>query len=348
MTADFNKTNDRLPEPKPGSRSSGAEKIDPSALDGSNYTLTLALEALRTGAIGRAAYDAFIERVFDKLADQIRLYTGGESDSVMNETAVKLLGSVLYNCDLALKPAGVGTALGRIMNEPIDSIYYDGLRINREYMLKALAMLRKVKRTRIDTMCVYYNNLLSRDLERLIKSYDPKFDAKRGCAWVDYSMPTVNRSICGVGGILHLLEELQNENDFVNSFPKAQTDALWERCHREIAHPAGDMINLGELVFEQALISLIAGEPEPVVPVPVTALIRLSQRLERRRLSGEEGWYAALAVSHKLNRRAPQRYIDRLLGRMRVQLGVIFDSSDALFRFCRIYKKRQTGLSESE
>ena len=96
------------------------------------------------------------------------------------------------------------------------------------------------------------------------------------------------------------------------------------------------------------LISLIAGEPEPVVPVPVTALIRLSQRLERRRLSGEEGWYAALAVSHKLNRRAPQKYLDRLLVRMRVQLGVIFDSSDALFRFCRIYQKRQTGLSESE
>lgn len=311
----------------------GEARIDPEAIDRSNYTLSLASAALSAGAIDRTDYDAFIQRVFEKLADQIRLYTGGESDSVMNETAAKLLGSVMYNCDLVLAPLPVGKALGRMMNEPLDGIYYDGLRMNRELMLKALSMLRKVRRTRIDTMCVYYNNLLGGDLERLIKSYDPKFDAKRACALVDYAMPTVNRSVRGIGGILHMLEELQTENDFVNSFPKAETNALWERCHREIAHPAGDMINLGELVLEQAILSLMSGADRPELPISREAV----KRLAGMKLGGGAGWYAALGVSHRLAGRAPQKYLDRLLERMRAPLGIIFESEQTLLRFCRIY-----------
>lgn len=235
-------------------------KTDLPEIDRSNYTLSLAQIMLQNQTITESEYQAFINRLFLQLGEHIKLYTSGESDSVMNETAAAILGSITYNCDLVLPRLPPNIAIKRMLNEPIESIYFDGLKINRELILKALSMIRKIKRSRIDVMCVYYNNILNNDLERLVRSYDPKFDAKRNLTDIDYKMPTLNRSVCGIGGILHMLEELQTENNFVNSFPREMTSRLFKKYLRELAHPAGDMINLGQLCFEHSILSLMAGE----------------------------------------------------------------------------------------
>ena len=305
-----------------------ASLINPENLDKSNYTLSLANAAKTAGAVTESDYMDLVNRIFDKLAEQIKLYTNGESDSVMNETAAALLGSVLYNCDLALSRIPVDLAVSRLFSEPIDNIYFEGLRINRDLILKALSMIRKIKRTRINVMCPYYNNVLNNDLEKIVKSYDPKFDAKRNLTDVDYKIPTLNRSVCGIGGILHLLEELQSENDFVNFFPKDQTSALFKRYLAELAHPAGDMINLGQLVFEHAVLSLMSGDSEPIIPLSTEKIPKLVNEIKL-----DEGWYKALEVSHKLASRAPERYLSKLLAAFRPHLGIIFASETTLSRF---------------
>ena len=297
-------------------------------LDSSNYTLSLAKAALDLGVVNDMTYHIFINGIFIQLAKHIQLYTNGDSDSVMNETAAALLGSILYNCDLALSRIPTEIAVKRLFSESIESICFEGLKINRELILKALSMIRKIKRTRIDVMCPYYNNVLNNDLERIVKSYDPKFDAKRNLTDIDYKMPTLNRSVCGIGGILHLLEELQSENDFVNSFPKAQTTALFKRYLSELAHPAGDMINIGELVFEHSILSLMSGDAEPVIPLSSEKIPLLVNTIQL-----DEGWYKALEVSHKLKDRAPERYLRKLLDAFRPHLGIIFASETTLARF---------------
>ena len=296
-------------------------------LDSSNYTLSLAKAALDLGIVNEMTYHVFINGIFIQLAKHIHLYTSGESDSVMNETAAALLGSILYNCDLALSRIPPELAVKRLFSESIEKIYFDGLKINRELILKALSMIRKIKRTRIDVMCPYYNNVLNNDLEKIVKSYDPKFDAKRNLTDVDYRIPTLNRSVCGIGGILHLLEELQSENDFVNSFPKAETSALFDSHLSELAHPAGDMLNLGQLVFDNAILSLIA-TGEPTVP--------LSDKSIRKLISmniSEDGYYRALEISHKLAARAPERYLTKLLEKLRPHLPIVLKSEASLRRF---------------
>lgn len=303
--------------------------IDAANLDRSNYTLSLAKAALDLGIVNDLTYHTFINGVFIQLAKQIHLYTSGESDSVMNETAAMLLGSILYNCDLALSRIPPELAVRRIFSEPLENFFFEGLKLKRELMLKALSMIRKIKRTRIDVMCVYYNNVLNNDLERLVKSYDPKFDAKRNLTDVDYRMPTLNRSVCGIGGILHLLEELQSENDFAASFPKEQTSALFNKHLNELAHPAGDMINLGQLCFEHAILSLMSGESEPILPLGEESI----KKLARMKLTGDEGWYCALGVSHKLAGRAPERYLEKLLECLKPHLGIILADEAALRRF---------------
>lgn len=302
-------------------------QISTAGLDLSNYTLSLAKAALDLGVISDLTYQTFINGVFIQLAKHIHLYTSGESDSVMNETAAALLGSILYNCDLALSKLPTELAVNRLFSESVESIYFDGLKINRELILKALSMIRRIKRTRVNVMCVYYNNVLNNDLERIVRSYDPKFDAKRNLTDVDYRMPTLNRSVRGIGGILHLLEELQSENGFVNSFPECQTKALFDSHLSELAHPAGDMLNLGQLCFENAILSLIA-TGEPTIPVSDESIKKLiSMNL------GDDAYYSALAVSHKLASRAPERYLTKLLENLRPHLPLILKSEPALRRF---------------
>ena len=241
----------------------------------SNLTISLATEALRSGIVSSQEYSAFENALFDALAERIHEYTGGRSDSVESETALRLLGSILYASDLALSGLSLKNAVNVIFTTDLSALCAIGERKIREYQLKALSALRRLKRSRINLMCVYYNDLISRDLEKYIKTYDARFDAGRGYTHVDYNLPTVNRAVRGIGGLLHILEELQKEADFVNSFPREQTKALFSRYLSELAHPAGDMPSLGQLCFEHAALSLAAGDSSPEVPLSADAADKL-------------------------------------------------------------------------
>ena len=242
--------------------------FDRERIDRGNLTLSTAAEALRCGLVTDADYSRFESEIFDELARLITKYTRGESDSVEGGTAAELLGSILYNTDLALSRLSPEAAAVVIFSVRLQNIYLEGLKINHEYVLKALSMLRKLKRTKINVMCVYYNDLVSRDLEKYIRGYDMYFDARRNYSCVDYSMPTVNRSVRGILSLIHILEELTSEADFVNAFPPDMTGELWNRYLSELAHPAGDMLSLGQLCYEHAILSLVAGSPSSPTAAP--------------------------------------------------------------------------------
>ena len=76
--------------------------FDRERIDRGNLTLSTAAEALRCGLVTDADYSRIESEIFDELARLITKYTRGESDSVEGGTAAELLGSILYNTDLAL------------------------------------------------------------------------------------------------------------------------------------------------------------------------------------------------------------------------------------------------------
>ena len=129
--------------------------FDRERIDRGNLILSTAAEALRCGLVTDADYSRFESEIFDELARLITKYTRGESDSVEGGTAAELLGSILYNTDLALSRLSPEAAAVVIFSVRLQNIYLEGLKINREYVLKALSMLRKLKRTKINVMCVY-------------------------------------------------------------------------------------------------------------------------------------------------------------------------------------------------
>ena len=133
-------------------------------------------------------------------------------------------------------------------------------------------------------MCVYYNDLVSRDLEKYIRGYDMYFDARRNYSCVDYSMPTVNRSVRGILSLIHILEELTSEADFVNAFPPEMTGELWNRYLSELAHPAGDMLSLGQLCYEHAILTCCRlAVPHRAAVARERGQARLLPRPQRRR-----------------------------------------------------------------
>ncbi|MBQ8510110.1 MAG: hypothetical protein IJ493_09425 [Clostridia bacterium] len=302
--------------------------LDPSRIDRGNYTLTLAAEALRCGTCTDEQHMALQNDIFTCLAGQISRYTGGESTSVENRTAVKLMGSILYNTDLALLLMPMTRAVQRLFAGDFEALHAEGMQINRQYTLKAHARLREAKRGRIRTMCVYYNELLNKTLRQLIHSNDIRFDAKRNVTWVDYTMPTVNRKVCGIGGILHMLDELITENAFVNSFDPQELSDLQNRFVKELASPTGERINLGQLCFEQAILSMLAGREKPGILLNEDEV----RTLTGLGLSGDECYYAAMQVVHRLGGRAPEKYLTRLLELSRASFAAVFSGGEAAIR----------------
>lgn len=307
--------------------------FDRERIDRGNLTLSTAAEALRCGLVTDADYSHFESEIFDELARLITKYTREESDSVEGGTAAELLGSILYNTDLALSRLSPEAAAVVIFSVRLQNIYLKGLKINHEYVLKALSMLRKLKLTKINVMCVYYNDLVSRDLEKYIRGYDMYFDARRNYSCVDYSMPTVNRSVRGILSLIHILEELTSEADFVNAFPPEMTGELWNRYLSELAHPAGDMLSLGQLCYEHAILSLVAGSPFPTVPLSPESADRLGFFPDRS-AAAEKLYVAADRLEKILAEKISSGYLKRLRGKSVPPLSAILSGGrDAVRRF---------------
>lgn len=294
--------------------------------DKTNYTLSLASEALRCGRISEELYHKRIGQIFELLAALIYAYTGGLSTSVENRTAARLMRSLLYVMDLALLSLSPEEAIERLAAASPARIYADGIPIERQYQLKARALLREARRCRPVTLCLSYNKLLDKTLPDILHGWDTRFDAGRRLAGIDYPQPTVNPAIGGILGVIHRLEELIAENRFLLCFDEANRARLEERFHRELAHPAGVRCNLGQLCFDHALLSLLAGEKQAQIPLSHENAIRLGRSgIDEAAIPG------ALAV---LGSGMPPRYRQKLYeaGRSPI-LAASKGGCDAMLRF---------------
>lgn len=314
-----------------------AAEFDPARISRSNYLLSLADEALRCGLCTEAQYRTLEASLYECLAARILLYTGGRSTSVESQTASRLLGSLLYTADLALFRLSPIEAVNRIFTDPLWDICRDGTKCAGEYALKALHMLSSVQKNRIATVCITYNRLINTDLRRLIRSYDVKFDARRTLVTSDYPLPTVNKAVRGIGGMIHLLEELTFENSFVNSFERAEFETLQLRFAPELTNPyGGTLINLGQLCFEQAILNLMAGKEAGNLILSDEDCRHLTESY-----TSADAYTAAVSVIHRLSDRASEKYLMKLLSKFRVTLSAAFGGGESAIRNLAGFRDRQ-------
>ncbi len=275
------------------------------------YTLTLVDECTRTGLGGEGFRARFENQLYELLAELTRQYTCCESDSVESTTAARLLRSALYNCDLALMKLPVKAAAKRLTETRLAEIHYEGLGINRELVYRARKKLEALKKSRIKVDSIHYNMALNQNIEARILNYNFHLNAgEMICNGIEYFIPTLGKPLPGISGMIALLAELEREQNFVNSFPPEQLEQLWKLYEHQLMSADANSIPLGELCYRHALLSLVAcGRVE----------IPLSNDNAELLLNMNPGrlYYDALTVSHKLNKLAPEDYLDRLFARFR-------------------------------
>ena len=302
--------------------------FDENNLQKSRYLISLMTEARRCGLCTDEEYSVLEEQIYESLSAQILLYTSGKSTSLEAEKVAQLLGSLLYSADLALLKLTPSEAISRIFTEPFWNICEEGRKLISAYTLKSLGLLKKVQSTRIKTSYCAYNRMLDSELKNLIRSYDTRFDARRSLITVHYHLPTVNKSVRGIGGMLHLLEEVYAENIFVNSFSSEEFKALQFRNECELTNPfGGTIINLGQLCFEQALLSMMAGNPAGRLILSNADCHVLSEKY-----SPDTAYTAAVKKVHLFSKYAPEQYFMKLLSKFRVTVSALFLGGEAAIR----------------
>ncbi len=152
--------------------------FDPARIDFSNYTSTLAEEALRCGMYTEEDVSRIQVGLMEALSEVIGFYTKGESTSVMMDRAAELSKCILYNADTYLRSLGSHTeAAEKLRERKMSELYGKGYLINKERYEKAKILFGKARYTRLNNGSAEYNKTLDKYLYNYLRMYDPKFNA---------------------------------------------------------------------------------------------------------------------------------------------------------------------------
>jgi len=159
------------------SLASGGE-LNPARIDVTNYTSSLAEEALRAGIYTEEDIGRIQMGLMESLSDVIGFYTKGESTSVKKDSASEFSKSILYNADTYLLSLGSHTeAAEQLKERKISELYAKGYLINKGYYEKAKVLYGKARYGRLKEGSAEYNKTLDKYLYNYLKMFNPKFTA---------------------------------------------------------------------------------------------------------------------------------------------------------------------------
>lgn len=152
--------------------------LDPARLDPTDYTNTLAMEALRVGRYTEQDLERIRLDLMNALAEIIGYFTQNESTSVKADTARNLTKSMMYNIDTYLLSLGDANRAAELLadRKPIE-LYGKGFLINTQHFEKAKNLYGKVRLSRLKNASRGYNEVIDKYFYHYLKDYSPKFSA---------------------------------------------------------------------------------------------------------------------------------------------------------------------------
>lgn len=147
-------------------------------LDFSNYTASLAAEALRCGIYTDEDMERIQVEVLETLSEVIGMYTQQKSTSVRTERAAELTKSLLYNVDVYLRSLkNTGEACKVLRERKMSELYGKGYLINKGLYEEAKRLYSRAKYTRRKNVSIAYDKVLDQYLYYYLRDYDPRFSA---------------------------------------------------------------------------------------------------------------------------------------------------------------------------
>ena len=151
----------------------------PENLRKSDYTNSLAAEAVRIGLYTEDDMIAIHAGLMNALAVVIGYATKNESTSVRLDRANDYLACILYNVDTyLLSLSDPMQAADHLKSIPVEEMYNRGYAVNRDLFREAKRLFANVRYTRLHDGSKTYNRAIDILLPHYLGSYDPRFNAQ--------------------------------------------------------------------------------------------------------------------------------------------------------------------------
>lgn len=219
-----------------------------------NYAASLVEEGCRCGLLDDGDRQRVSEGLSDILERQIELLSGGESTSVLTETAVSLASSALFAIDSHLLSfPNPREAILELKNRTVPDLYDLGRRRLRLYQFDAASMLVKARRNRLTTPNRHYNSTVDRQLKKALSSYNISLAAHVSGRF-DYPLALPCTNVRGIYYLKAYITSLYCENLFCKNYDIREISLLYKRWRDVNVVGVDDAdVNIYSLVFMNAL-----------------------------------------------------------------------------------------------
>ncbi len=195
-------------------------KINERNLRSDRYTQSLLSEARRLRVIDAEQKNAVESRIaaFARLLSPV---------PQMTEECTK---SVWYTLDTALHAMqNPDLALYRLRIWRIAELYAAGQRILRRLFVENIALLVRVRRSRLSLPNLLYQQTLDTEIPAFLRQYDRRLGAHRAYLELPYqiSQPVSKGKMEGLGTLRKYLRALDLENQYCRRFPTEELEALY-------------------------------------------------------------------------------------------------------------------------
>jgi len=207
---------------------------------------------LQRGELDRGRREAFAGELLTLLAERTERYTMGDSTSVREETAERLLRGISYCIDLHLRTDGGGNAGA----QPVRALYEAGVKDAQRQARHAKLLLKQAEANRPPVENVGFADTLS-SLPAFFKRYDAVFFAHEIPCGIDYPLcHAVSEELLGAEYVAEYLRRWNMECAFLRRFSAPLLSLLYERSIGD----AGLLVNLYSPAAEAALGRALSGK----------------------------------------------------------------------------------------
>ncbi len=284
----------------------------------SRYTQSLISEALRVGLLPISLVDDIQMQIRGILEERLRelrrdsskimhLYTAqintekrfsDETDTtsdapqpaVVDEVCAKMqLDSIFYSVDTYLLGFHDPMyAINAIEAMCVEDMYREGQRAIRSLVCETVGLSVKVKKSRMETDNLAYNQLLDEEIRAYLDAYDYRYGGHIVPGTLSYPLADASGHIRGIHFLRDYLTRLYNENRFAALFEpeeKALLLASYAQMHRTTT--ADMRINLFSVIVNNALGAAILGKYTGILTLTeeeVTTLYGMLYRKTTREL----------------------------------------------------------------
>lgn len=232
-----------------------ASRIDEARLRGSAYLQSLLTEGVRAGILTEADAENVQIGCIELLAGQIELENRGYSSSIPEETAQRMMSSIVYTVGLGLKTYPCADDAAEALKSTRMNVLYaqGGARIAK-LLRETRALYKTALQTRLETPNAFYRATLDGSFKAFFRRYDPEFAADESNFLPEYPLFVSEQGYLGVEFAHMYAERLCWENRFCGQFPPEELQELFTV---DAASQGDSSVNLFRCVFTAAVGNLL-------------------------------------------------------------------------------------------